>query len=102
VRTSLMQGNAADELTRQWGKLNLREDENLGIVIKAQTVSLLIQRRHSCMVGKLLSERTISKEVLKVPMVRAWKPTRSVSFKTLGPNLFIIDLENWWDKDQIL
>jgi hypothetical protein len=44
------------------------------------------------MVGKLLSERTISNEVLKVPMVRAWKQTGSVSFKTLGPNLFIIDL----------
>jgi hypothetical protein len=97
-----MQGYMADELTRQWGKLNLREDENPGIVIKAQTVSPLIQRGRSCMVGKLLSERIISKEVLKVPMVRAWKPTGSVSFKTLGPNLFLIDLENWWDKDHIL
>jgi hypothetical protein len=35
-------------------------------------------------------------------MVRAWKPTGNVSFKMLGPNLFLIDLENWWDKDRIL
>jgi hypothetical protein len=54
------------------------------------------------MVGKLLMERPISKEILKTPMILAWKPTRRVSFKTLGPNLFIIDFENWWDKDRIL
>ena len=47
-------------------------------------------------------ERTISKEILKTSMVRAWKPTGSVSFKMLRPNLFLIDLENWWDKDRIL
>jgi hypothetical protein len=97
-----MKGNTADDLARQWGKLTLREDENLGIVIKNQTVSPLVQRGGSCMVGKLLAERTVGKEILKTPMIRAWKPTGSVSFKMLGPNLFLIDFENWWDKDQIL
>jgi hypothetical protein len=54
------------------------------------------------MVGKVLTERFISKEVLKTPMIRAWKPTGSVSFKQLGPNLFLVDFQNWWDKDKIL
>jgi hypothetical protein len=54
------------------------------------------------MVGKVLTERFISKEVLKTPMIRAWKPTGSVSFKQLGPNLFLVDFQNWWDKDRIL
>ena len=54
------------------------------------------------MVGKLLAERIITKEVLKTPMIRAWKPIGSVSFKQLGLNLFLIDFENWWDKDRIL
>jgi hypothetical protein len=98
----MMQGSAANELTRQWGKLTLREDENPGIVIKTQTFSLLIQWGRSCMVGKLLSERSINKEIIKTPMVRAWQPTGSVFFKTLGSNLFLIDLENLWDKDRIL
>jgi hypothetical protein len=92
----------ADELTRQWGKLTLREDEKPSIVINNQTFSPLIQRGRSCMVGKLLTGRTITKEVLKTPMIRAWKPTGSVSFKTLGPNLFLIDFQYWWDKDRIL
>jgi hypothetical protein len=26
----------------------------------------------------------------------------SVSFRTLGPNLFIVECEKWWDKDRIL
>jgi hypothetical protein len=98
----MMKESAAEELTRQWGRLTLREDENPGIVIKPQTFSPLIQRGQSCMVGKLLSERTITKEVLKIPMVRAWKPTGSVTFRTLGPNLFVIDFQKWWDKDRIL
>jgi hypothetical protein len=54
------------------------------------------------MVGKLLTERFVDKDVLKTPMIRAWKPTGSVSFKQLGPNLFLIDFQNWWDKDRIL
>jgi hypothetical protein len=36
----MMQGSAANELTRQWGKLTLREDEHPGIVIKTQTFPL--------------------------------------------------------------
>jgi hypothetical protein len=98
----MMKGSAAEELTRQWGKLTLREDENPGIVIKQQTFSPLVQRGRSCLVGKLLSERTITKEVLKTPMVRAWKLSGSVSFRTLGPNLFIVEFEKWWDKDRTL
>jgi hypothetical protein len=35
----MMQGSAADELTRQWGKLTLREDENPGIVIVVTNVN---------------------------------------------------------------
>jgi hypothetical protein len=97
-----MTGNTAEDLTRQWGKLTLRDDENPGIVIKSQTFSPLLQRGCSCMVGKLLTERFVDKDVLKTPMIRAWKPTGSVSFKQLGPNLFLIDFQNWWDKDRIL
>ena len=98
----MMKGNTADDLTRQWGKLTLRDDENPSIVIESQSFSPLLQRRRSCMVGKLLTERFINKEVLKIPMIQAWKPIGSVSFKQLGPNLFLIDFENWWDKDRIL
>lgn len=89
----MMKGNVAEELTRQWGRLTLRKDENPNIVIKPQTFSLLIQRGRSCMVGNLLMKRTITKEILKTPMVRAWKLSGSVSFRVLGLNLFVIDFE---------
>jgi hypothetical protein len=65
-----MKGNMVDDLTRQWGKLTLREDENPGIVIKTQTFSPLIQRGRSCMVGKLLTKRTMGAfSVLQNPPV---------------------------------
>jgi hypothetical protein len=38
------------------------------------------------MVRKLLAERNISKDILKTPMIRAWKPSGRVSFKTIGVN----------------
>lgn len=92
-------GNIVEELTKQWGKLMLREDENPGIVIKEQAIAPLVQRGQACLVGKLLTERSISKEILQTPMIRAWRPMGRVSFKTLGTNLFLVEFENWWDKD---
>ena len=59
----------AEELTKQWGKFTLREDDNPGIVIKEQAFVPLVQRGQACMVGRLLAERTINKEILKTPMI---------------------------------
>jgi hypothetical protein len=62
----------------------------------------LVDRGTACAVGKLLAERTVGKEVLKTPMIRAWQPTGWVSFKTLGPNLFLIEFQHEWDKVRIM
>jgi hypothetical protein len=95
-------GNIVEELTKQWGKLMLREDENPRIVIQEQSVTQLVQQGQACLIGKLLTERSIGKEILKTPMIRVWRPTGRVTFKTLGTNLFLIEFENWWEKDRIL
>lgn len=87
-------GNITEELTMQWGKLTLREDENPGIVIKEQAFTPLVQRGQACLVGKLLAARAIGKEILKMPMISAWRPTGRVTFKTLGVNLFLVEFKN--------
>jgi hypothetical protein len=39
-----MMGNLAYNLMKQWGIFTLRDDENLGIVIKEQAFTPLVQR----------------------------------------------------------
>jgi hypothetical protein len=54
------------------------------------------------LIGKLIADRFVAKEVLRAPLLRAWKPTGSVSFRDLGDNIFLADFEHEWDKSRIL
>jgi hypothetical protein len=44
-----------------------------------------------CVVGKLLVDRIMGKEIIKTPLIQAWCLT---AFKALGPNLFLIEFEH--------
>jgi hypothetical protein len=54
------------------------------------------------LVGKLLADRVVPKDLLRVHMKRAWKILGSVSFKVLGENLFVIEFEHDWERIQVL
>ena len=95
-------GEMTEDITKMWGKFTLMEVEDVGVNIDVQSMAPLVSRGSSCIVGKLLAERTVSKEVIKTLLIRAWHPTGCVSFKEVGTNLFLIDFENQWDKDRIL
>jgi hypothetical protein len=62
----------------------------------------MAERISACMVGRLLADRMVGKEIIRPPLIRARQPTWRVSFKKLGTNLFIIDFENDWDKTWIM
>jgi hypothetical protein len=81
-----------EDLAKQWERFNLLDVETKEVEASDATMEPLVSRGTACAVGKLLADRTVGKEVLKTPMVRAWQPTGWVSFKTLGPNLFLIEL----------
>jgi hypothetical protein len=53
-------------------------------------------------VGNLLANRTVGKEIIKTPLIRAWQPTGRVTFKSVGVNTFLIEFENEWDKTRIM
>jgi hypothetical protein len=55
-----------------------------------------------CLVGKLLLERYIGKDVIRREMIRGWWPTGHLSFKVLGENLFLLEFEHEWDKTKVL
>lgn len=56
----------------------------------------------ACLVGKLIVDRVIGKETIHSKLIKGWKPTGSLSFKVLGPNLFLTEFEHFWDKSRVL
>jgi hypothetical protein len=95
-------GNSAEDFTHLWGSFTLKEDESDELAIGESAMAPLISRGEACVVGKLLADRVVGKEVLKTPMIRAWQPSGRVTFKNLGPNLFLIEFQYEWDKSRIM
>jgi hypothetical protein len=91
-----------EDLAKQWERFNLLDAETEEVEAPDAALEPLVDRGTACAVGKLLAERTVGKEILKTPMIRAWQPTGWVSFKTLGPNLFLIEFQHEWDKVRIM
>ena len=54
------------------------------------------------MVGKLIADRFIGKEIIKRYLLKGWRPLGSFSLKVLGENMFLIDFEHSWDKSRVL
>jgi hypothetical protein len=54
------------------------------------------------LVGKLLADHLVRKDVIKRTLIKAWRPSGHLSFKVLGENLFLLEFENEWDKSRVL
>lgn len=71
-----------------WGKFTLSE-EDVEVQIGEESADPLANRGQSCLVGKLMADRVVPKELIRVHMLlRAWKILGLVSFKVLRENLF--------------
>ncbi|XP_059431534.1 uncharacterized protein LOC132165041 [Corylus avellana] len=92
----------ADDLTRMWENFSLSKEEEIEVDIPSQNIEGLVTRGQSCLVGKLIVDRIISKEIIKSRLVRGWKPMGAISFKILGDNFFLVKFENRGDKLKVL
>jgi hypothetical protein len=90
------------ELTHLWGSFSLRDDESFEVDIGETEMAPLLAWGAVCLVGKLLADRTMGKEVIKMPLIHAWQPSGWVTFKMLGNNMYLIEFEKEWDKIRIL
>ena len=54
------------------------------------------------MVGKLISDQTVSKKTIKSTLVRWWRLLGNLVFKVLGDNLLLIEFDNIGDKSRVL
>jgi hypothetical protein len=59
----------ADELSNLWANLSLAEEEDGELEIQTTEVRGVINRGQLCIIGKLLSERIISKETIKITLL---------------------------------
>ena len=95
-------GDMTEDVTRMWENFNLLEVESVGIKTQEVNFEPFVVRGSTCMVGKLLADRVVGKEIIKTPLIRAWQPTERVSFKTVRENTFLIEFANEWDKARIM
>jgi hypothetical protein len=83
----------ADDLSRLWGNFSLGDDEIRGVKIQEDVVENVASQGQLCLVGRLMSNRTISKETVQSKLIQWWRPTSFLSFKVVGCNLFLIEFE---------
>jgi hypothetical protein len=50
----------------------------------------------------MISDRFVSKEVVKSFLIRGLKPEGRIAFKVVGENLFLMEFEHEWEKDRVL
>jgi hypothetical protein len=78
------------------------EEENTMVDIPVQEIDIVVSLGSSCIVRKLLGDQIVGKEIIKNPLIRAWRPTSWVTLNDLGPNMFLIEFEHSWDKSKIM
>jgi hypothetical protein len=63
-----------EDLAKQWERFTLLDVETEEVVAPDAAMEPLVDRGTACVVGKLLADRTLGKEILKTPLIRAWQP----------------------------
>lgn len=80
----------AEDLSKLWRNFSLSEEESLRVEVVDLGMQEIFSRGRSCMVCKLFSDRIIGNDAIRTTLIRAWRPTRSLVFKVLGENIFLL------------
>lgn len=91
-----------ETLEEKWKHLTLSDKESSDIPIEEDYVQEKSKKGLSSLVGKLHSERTVGKKVLKNTTVKVWRTSRPFSFIDICPNIFVVKFENQSDKNRVL
>jgi hypothetical protein len=92
----------AEDLANVWAKLSLNEEEEIDIDVQKADFCAVTSRGQNCVVGKLVGDRYVSMETIKKKLLQWWKISGNPSFKVIGENLFLIELETGRDKKRVL
>jgi hypothetical protein len=93
----------ADDLSTLWGNLSLTEDEDLELSFDKVDLNEGETFGQVCVLGKLMADRMVSRETIRLSMLQWWKlEDSSITFKVLGENLFLIEFVDSKDKVRVL
>jgi hypothetical protein len=67
-----------EALSSMWGNFTLSEREDAEVKIGDDCIEPISCRGQSCLVGKLLADRVVPRDYIRVHMMRAWKTLGAV------------------------
>lgn len=82
--------------------LTLTEVEGEEVQVNEQRIVEEAKRGKLRVVGKLTVERTVSKEVIKSTMAKAWKTSKPFTLVDIKPKLFVISFETTANRQKII
>ncbi|XP_042958054.1 uncharacterized protein LOC122293569 [Carya illinoinensis] len=91
-----------DDLEDRWDKLQLTEEENAVIDLNAVHLGRVKAEGDKSLVGKLISDRKVNKEVIRSTMNKVWRLAGSFTFHDILPNLFVVTFDNQKDRQRVL
>jgi hypothetical protein len=91
-----------DDLSKMQMNLSLTKEESFDLDTPDEELHDGVAWGQFCVLGKLVTNRMVSKEAIKMTLMRWWKPSGSFSFQVLGENLFLVEFTNVRDKKRIL
>lgn len=95
-------GSLATNLSKLIENFSLMEEESVSLEVQEVDLEGAVNRGKLYLVGKILADRVVSKEIIKSSLLRGWKLMGTSTFKVLGENLFIIKFQCSWDKYSVL
>ncbi|XP_021733146.1 uncharacterized protein LOC110699962 [Chenopodium quinoa] len=98
VRSSAM----ADEIAARYAKLRIEEDEGGIVDLGAINSSVVPDKFHLMLIGRLVTDRPYNLEAFKNTMIRDWTLTDKVVIRVLAPNLYAFQFFHWRDKEKVL
>lgn len=91
-----------EDLIHEWKRFTLVDDEKERITLNKEDALVIGSQASQSLVGKLISNRFISKTALKNSMVGAWKTRHDFNIDIIGSNIFLFIFENRDDREWIL
>jgi hypothetical protein len=90
------------ELEHLCKKISLTEGEQVGISVSKGEVSEAITLGDRCLVGKIWTEKAVSKEVFKTVLSRLWRTVGRVVFKEVQDNMWLFEFTDREDKNRVM
>lgn len=92
----------AEDLEKQLAHFSLTEGEQTGIVVLDSEVEELELIGERCLVGCIIAEKSINREVFRSLMSTLWRVKDGIQFKEIQENLWVIEFAEMKDKKMVL